>query len=260
MNKCRTIQKDLVAYLSGELDGRAVDATKRHLETCASCRQEVHWLEEVLSGARTLEPAIKNEMAAIDWEAQAERIASAAFDKRPERRSESGPIGLWLSRPGFRPVLAGLGLGIVVGALAMYLVFKGTTLRPKGGDPYVASHEFLDRVDLEIARRDTLDYLEKSQYVLLDIVESDSRTNGLAAERARDLLAKKKYLNPQLEKAQMAKAKEICDQIEFLFYELSEITSGLTDDQRRELRSLIEEKNLLLKIRLLKKELQESEV
>jgi len=78
--------------------------------------------------------------------------------------------------------------------------------------------------------------------------------------KARELLSKKKFLNPQLEKAQMAKAKEICDQIELLFYELAAVSEGLTEIERREMQNLIEDRSLLLKIRLLKKELQKSEV
>jgi hypothetical protein len=81
-----------------------------------------------------------------------------------------------------------------------------------------------------------------------------------AARETRELLSKKKFLNPQLEKARMAKAKDICDQIELLFYELTRVSEELTAAERQEIQSLIEEKNLLLKIKLLRKELQESEV
>jgi hypothetical protein len=123
----------------------------------------------------------------------------------------------------------------------------------------------LDRADIEIARRETVDYLEKSQYVLFELAQPSGdneafRLSDAAARRARELLSKKKFLNPQLEKIQMAKAKDICDQIEMLFYELSQVSESLSDEQRREIQGLIEEKNLLLKIKLLKKELQESEV
>jgi len=86
------------------------------------------------------------------------------------------------------------------------------------------------------------------------------RLSDAAAQQARELLSKKKFLNPQLERIQMAKAKDICDQIEMLFYELSPVSESLTDEQRRDIQGLIEQKNLLLKIKLLKKELQESEV
>lgn len=128
-----------------------------------------------------------------------------------------------------------------------------------------ASGEFLDRIDVEIARRETLDYLEKSQYVLLELAQSPPaggtfKLSEAAARETRELLSKKKFLNPQLEKVRMAKAKDICDQIELLFYELAQLSNDLTPAQRQEIQSLIEGKSLLLKIKLLKKELQESEV
>jgi hypothetical protein len=120
-------------------------------------------------------------------------------------------------------------------------------------------------VELEMARRETLDYLEKSQYLILDFVQSPSEkiTSGeskLASLQAKDLLSKKKYLNSQLDKFQMAKAKQILDQIELLFFELAHISEELSDSQIKEIQNMIEEKKLLLKIKLLKKELEESEV
>jgi hypothetical protein len=92
------------------------------------------------------------------------------------------------------------------------------------------SRSFLDRVELEMARRATLDYLEKSQYVLLDFIQgpiqpaSEGWRKSLASQKAKDLLMKKKYIDPQLNKFRLAKAKEICDQIEFLFFELAGIS------------------------------------
>ena len=88
----------------------------------------------------------------------------------------------------------------------------------------------------------------------------DCRLTEAAARKTRELLSKKKYLNPQLEKARMAKAKAICDQIELLFYELAQVSEHLTPVQCRGIQNMIEDKNILLKIKLLKKELQESEV
>jgi hypothetical protein len=162
-------------------------------------------------------------------------------------------------------VLAGLLLGILVGAAAMFMVYRSGALEKASPQTFFASNEFLGRVDQEIARRETLDYLEKSQYVLLELSQTqtesgDCRLTEAAARETRELLSKKKYLNPQLEKARMSKAKTICDQIELLFYELAQVSENLTPAQCRGIQNMIEEKNILLKIKLLKKELQESEV
>jgi hypothetical protein len=259
MKKCASIRSDLVAFLSGELGESARNEVQNHLENCSACRRELAGFERVLLEAQAFEPEIERVMGSVDWEAQADDIASAVRAARGGRREERGRPRFPLFRPAFRPVLAGAVLGLVVGALATFVILKGSFVQRRGGERYLASAQFLDRVDLEIARRETLDYLDKSQSLLLDIVGSGAGA-GRAAEEARELLAKKKYLNVELNKAQMAKAKAICDQIELLFYQLADVTGGLTDADRAELRSLIEEKDIFLKIRLLKRELQESEV
>jgi hypothetical protein len=79
---------------------------------------------------------------------------------------------------------------------------------------------------------------------------------AIRAERARDLVQKKRYLNAQLERYQMAKAKAICDQIELLFRELAQVSDELPAAELVRLRGFVEERQLLLKINLVKKELQ----
>jgi hypothetical protein len=265
MNTCRRIQDSLVSFLSGELAGSETERIKRHLESCPACRREFGLLEQTLRAADSLSPEIAEAVEAVDWETQAEKITSVVWKNRKPRQPAADKERFRFFAPRLKPVLAGLLLGIIIGGAATFFVFKGSLGRRNGGDRFFASGEFLDRLDVEIARRETLDYLEKSQYVLLELAQSPAeagelRLSDAAAREARELLSKKKFLNPQLEKTRMAKAKDICDQIELLFYELAQVNEGLTDAQRQELRTLIEQKNLLLKIKLLKKELQESEV
>jgi hypothetical protein len=141
----------------------------------------------------------------------------------------------------------------------MYLALRAPGGRTGRGGAYYASGEFLDRAELELARRDTVDYLEKSQYMLLDVFEAGGGALGPAsvrAERARELLQRKKYLNAQLDRFQMAKARAICDQIEVLFLELSQLSEELPAAELGRIRGLVEERQLLLKINLVKKELQ----
>jgi hypothetical protein len=265
MNTCRRIKDELVAFLGGELEERKAEEVRTHLKDCPLCRRELQLHRQVLRRAEALNPELDRVLASVDWEAQAEKTVRAVWQNRPRPLAGLEPrptLGFPLR---FRPILAGLLLGIMVGALAMFIVFRGAFKRNAGGPEFFASQEFLDRADLQIARRETVAYLEKSQYVLLELAQPAGeqepfRLSEAAARQARELLSKKKFLNPQLEKIQMAKAKDICDQIELLFYELSLVSESLSDEQRREIQSLIEQKNLLLKIKLLKKELQESEV
>lgn len=265
MSDCRQARKNLVAFRSGELESRDREWLESHLEGCPACRAELELLQRTLQSVDALKPEFDKALASIDWEETSEKIVASVWDKKERPRALPRPEKFRFFSPRLRPVLAGLLLGILIGAVAAWLVFRGGIFERKPAELFFASGDFLDRVDLEIARRETLDYLEKSQSVLLEFAQSSAADgqfwlNEAAAKKARELLSKKKFLNPQLEKTQMAKAKEICDQIEFLFYELAAVSEGLTEIERREMQNLIEDRSLLLKIRLLKKELQKSEV
>lgn len=265
MMHCRLIQKNLVAFLTGELRELDRQMVTEHLQSCPACRSELELFRQTISTADCLKSELDRALGSIDWEENSKRIVAAIGEEDGRQRARSTkekfPF-LWIR---LKPVLAGLVVGILIGASAFWFVFRGGWVSRKSTEMFFASGEFLDRVDLEIARRETLDYLERSQFVLLELIQTKpehgrSRLNEVALDQVRELLSKKKFLNPQLEKVQMAKAKEICDQIELLFYELASLSDGLSETERQEIQSRIEDKSLLLKIRLLKKELQKSEV
>ena len=171
-----------------------------------------------------------------------------------------------LVQPKWRPVYAGLLFGIIIGSLTTFLVLRSPDLQVTRSPELIFTDDFLEKAELEIARRETLEYLEKSQYLLLDFIQAPSGISGemwgdeFALEKARDLLSKKKFIDPQLDKFRMAKAKQICDQIEYLFYELTQISENLPPEDLRRIQDLIQERQLMLKIKLVKKELKNSEV
>jgi len=231
-----------------------------HLDKCPECRAETEAVERLLQETEAVRAEIRAAAASVDWETLPGLIAdrARAASRKPER-APSRPWG-WLLPLGMKPALAGLIAGLVVGAAAMYFVLRAPGSRPDRDLGFYASGEFLDRAELEMARRNTLDYLEKSQYVLLDVFGSARAGSvtpaALRSGQTRDLLARKKYLNGQLERFQMSKAKAICDQIEMLFRELSEISEEMSAAEFERIRGFVEERQLLLKINLVRKELE----
>jgi hypothetical protein len=154
--------------------------------------------------------------------------------------------------------------GVLLGAAGMFVV-----LRPRPAAPsargFSASRDSIDQVEYQLARRETLDYLDKSQFLILDFVQAPAGQarllqKGPGAQPARDMLAKKRNINLQLGSVRMAKAHEICNQIEVLFLELAAVSGDLSPADAAQIKDYIEQEQLLLKIKLLKRELQESEV
>jgi hypothetical protein len=129
-----------------------------------------------------------------------------------------------------------------------------------------ASGEFIDRAELSMAKRETIDYLEKSQALLLDFVQATPEEAGRilndesSVRRTADLLSKKRLVDAHLDDATMVKARKICDQIERLFVELSQISREISAEEAARIQQYVEDKNLLLRIKLLRGELAENEV
>jgi hypothetical protein len=267
MKNCQKVRKDIVAFLYGELSPDDRERVESHLDVCSLCREEARELEFVRKESGSLIPGLSEAMASVDWETLPGEIADKVL------RQDAGPDLLQVKKPWlsffqskWRPVYVGLISGIVIGSLATYLVLRSPGMQISQAPKLVFTSDLLEKAELEVVRRETLEYLEKSQYLLLDFVQSPSGEtgeiwrDGPTLQRARDLLSKKKFIDSQLDKFHMAKAKNICDQIEYLFYELTQISENLLPEDRKRIQDFIQDRQLMLKIKLVKKELKNSEV
>jgi hypothetical protein len=268
MMDCKKIKKDLVAFLYGELREDEKELIEAHLDACPDCKKELQHMKEVIKGADSLQEDIEKAMASVDWEVLPSRIKDAVFAKEAPLPRESWLAGIprFFFQPRLRPVYAALLIGVLLGSFITLMVIRAPLPTERETGEFLVSRDFLENVELEMARRETLDYLEESQFLLLDFIQSPSEKSAefwqseFVSQKARGLLTKKKYISPQLDKFKMAKAKAICDQIEYIFYELTQISVQLSEEEISRIQNMIEEKKLLLKIKLLKKELEQSEV
>lgn len=265
MKTCRACRTRLVDLVSETLDRNEREAIMTHLENCASCRAEKARLEKLFEAAAAGKRDADQATEGIDWEALALRIADAAEGRALGRRAGAArqrPVLAWL----FRPALAYLAAGLVIGGLTMFAVFKAGLLGPGSRPAYFVSGGFLDKTEMELARRETVDYLERSQYLLLDLSQAPASEAGsvwqkeVASGSAADLLSRKKFIDSELDKIPMAKAREICDQIEALCLELSQVSGQLDASQWKEIQDRVQQSQMLLKINLVKKELQSREI
>ena len=267
MKDCQKIRKNIVAFLYGELGPEDQVRVKAHLDVCSLCRDEAGELEFVRKESESLIPGLPKAMSSVDWETLPGKIVDEVLRQDPAPDS-SRLKKTWFSlfQPKWRPVYAGLLFGIIIGSLATYFVLNSPDLQVARAPELIFTSDFLEKAELEVARRETLEYLEKSQYLLLDFFQSQSGVSTemwrdeFPLQKARDLLSKKKFIDPQLDKFHMAKAKRICDQIEYLFYELTQISENLQPEDLKRIQDLIQDRQLMLKIRLVMKELRNSEV
>lgn len=254
--KSKKCGKAIGAYIAVGPGGEFSAAAAGHIKSCPACRREKTMIDRMLAAAGTAD--LTEARAGIDWDALAERVTDNVFSRSGRDRSPL-PKRRSALRPFLRPVMAGLLLGVIVGSLATFYALRGRGGKPSGGS-YYASDAFIERLETEAARRQLVDYLEKSRFILRDIYGSGAKLERTGLQSGREalksLLAEKRYLNPQLEKRRMVKAKLVCDQIEMLFQELLQQAPGLTVAELDRLRQLIDENNLILKINIVKKEIE----
>lgn len=268
MKDCKKTNRNLVALLYGELNEVDKKQVEDHLIECQKCKKELLELKEVYEAANTLNEEMEEALRSVDWENLPTHVAKGVFDTKPIRDGKPRRAGLWpfLFQPQFRLAYAGLLLGIIVGAIATFLVFRPSPVQFAQSGRIIAPQGFYDKMELEMARRDTIEYLDRSEYLLLDFVQSTPEKSvefwqsDFASKKAMDLLSKKKYIDVQLDKIKLAKAKLICDQIELLFFELMQISDELSAEELTKIQRFIQERQLLLKIKLVRKELRKSEV
>ncbi len=259
MKKCRKFKKAWISYLYGELEREDRKQLEAHVQACPQCQQELKGFESVLEKADRVRADMQKAMDSVDWEALPAKIAENTFRKKAK-------APWYRLHPHMRPVYAALFVGVILGVTVTLVFVRVPQVWRTGEVAFHVPQDVLEGMDVEVARRETLDYLEKSQNLLLDFIQlspaeyDEYLQNELASGQVRSLLSKKKYINQQLDTYQMAKAKAICDQIEFLFLELTQISPTLSEAELNKVQELIKERKLLLKIRLLKKELEQSEV
>lgn len=268
MKDCKGFRESLAGYVYEDLLEDERNLLEQHLVDCDDCKHELNQMKKVLIEADSLGTDMQVAMASVDWEALPDKITEKVFAESASPVPFSRVAQLWgfVVQPRLRPVYAALFIGVVLGAVLTMVVFRPSRPADLADYELIVPLAVLESMDIEMARRETLDYLEKSQYLLLDFVQLSPEYSGsswqqqFTSKRAKELLSKKKYLNQQLGKYQMAKAKAICDQIEFLFFELTQISEELSSGEIERIQKIIDERQLLLKIKLIKKELEESEV
>jgi len=262
--KCndKKIKGILVDYASKELTGREMQRVDAHLETCRDCREEYRLMQRFDEESLRLEDTCNAEMQSINWEETAQTINSAIPFKhyRPAVSRGTSFLFNWKLAG---PVLAGVFLlGIWLGYLFFHVSPYPPLLPGKKTSPGVS----LARLENTLAKKEVVHYFKQSQLVLTDLMKqcdvdgSFSWKNQLDIKRVRALLGKNRYFSQNLNHPELLGSKKLLKKIEWLLYEILMSDDSTSCQQLQRLQDYIKHERLLLKIRLVGKELSFSEV
>jgi hypothetical protein len=243
---------------AGVLEGRERDETLAHVAECRGCREEYEELRAVV--------------AAMDADPLREAgpdVPVSVLVARVEREVERSLV------PGGRPRWWLVALPAAAAALAAALVVPALVGRarppaaparaaiPPSGAGTLVTQDALDRIERNLAREQAARYLSQAGEVLVavaatgtDCDEVDGRLDvGAAPERSRELLEKRRLL-VQAGAEAIAPARGVLDDVELTLREVAGLPSCVKRHDVERLRLDVERRQLLMRIRLMTRELE----
>lgn len=275
MTPCDRHREDLAAYVYADLDGDAARAVEAHLKGCAGCREELRALQRV-THALSAEAAFPRERE-VDWDAFARATVERAvgFRARPARAARPAGLAAWWRQVWRAPGLASAAAGLLVVAGAALGTYGVLRWGPGAGAPepvLVAESaaampvrlpaSMLADIETTSARAGTQRYLAESRALLLSLLGAPIRcekdTVDIRDERAKslDLIRRQRLIADDLEALPLARARDVCRDIERLLLEIVALNDCARADQIRELKSLVEGRQIMLRLELLSEELK----
>jgi anti-sigma factor RsiW len=245
---------------AGALEGDEKAEVAAHVATCGRCRREHAALRAVVAALeadplRNAEPALP--LAALVR--RVERAVEGASAPADRRR-------WWLvALPAAAAVLAAVA---VVPPLAKRLGPRPaptvvTLPLPSSPVSGTDSQEAMARLERNVARAHAARYLSEARDVLVSVAATDLDCThganqvdvGEAPDRSRDLLARGTLL-VQDDAEAVASARAVLDDVELTLEEVAELPSCAHRQDLERLRRQVEERRLLMRIRLLTRELE----
>ncbi|HSD28763.1 MAG TPA: zf-HC2 domain-containing protein [Vicinamibacteria bacterium] len=252
-------RRRLVGLLAaGVLEGRERDEARAHLAECPRCREEHDALRAVVAAMeadplRDVEPGVPLSFLVARVEREVER---ALVPRTSPRR--------WLvALPATAAVLAAAVLvPAIVARLRPAPEAARAEIPPAEASPLL-TEEALARIERNLAREHAVRYLSEAGEVLVavaatgvDCDRADERLDvGRAPARSRELLERRAMVVRGGGEA-VSSARGVLDDVELALREVAELPSCVRRRDVERLRREVEERQLLMRIRLMTRELE----
>jgi len=250
MNSCENIKEMLVLHSERALDPENNRRVDEHLAGCVSCRAESEQIARLRGWLA--DPELFEPVQDMTWQLLPEQLAQRARTLPATRRWVLPRLGL--------PRWAWSAAAVMVLVLGIVATLR---FRAPGPPPAqtvqgaTGNDAFISRMRSAYAREATSDYLVGCQSLLLDLTSAEKKCTAgrydvaLEVARARQLLQQKRMLDAELNVSDVARARNLCDDLECFLVNLSTAQTCETRDALRIMERFIEKQQLLLRINII---------
>ena len=257
MEPCHKIRPWLEWLAADEIADRERLRADAHLRECPACRRELSGWQALLAAAGERKAIAAAESRGIDWDLVSERIIRRI---EPKANVLEMPVRRRIFR--FAPLATAATLLLLVGA-GIFLLIRTRPGIPGGPEDGGISPAAVSHLQSGLAREEVISYLRQSQLMFTDLLndcageEMASWEVRLVSRQAKELLMKKKYFQQNLPALEWLKVRDVSEKIDWLNYEILQLEGRQLCGQIGRLQRIMEKEKLLLKIRLLEKDLSD---
>lgn len=258
MKECKKVKKMMVAFLSDELGVDESRMVVAHMKTCQSCQTEYLQIQNTLGGIGYLLEDCDQAVKAEKWE-----IEVPGLNKIPMPSKRTYFPFLFT---GWKASSFALATVFIMGLLVGYFLFYSSESPETQLKRPANNGHALNRIETTLSRKQALDFFKQTQLLLTGVMEQCHFRSGIplnpnfSVGQIRTLLKKNRYFSQDLNRPELMSSKNLLNRIEFILYEMLTMDDQITCEELHRLQQLIQQERLLLKIRLIEKELTTYEV
>jgi len=253
-------------------------ALVRHLDSCPACARGWDSLRQTLDAA---DPATVFPLeAGVDWqEFKRTTVVRASAAGHERRRTDREPLHVGLPRSWPVAIAAAARLPALAAAVVVTVVLLNAWLRPAGprvarvppfpgtsggSAPLASLLESAHAMEDRLARQGAARYLSDSRSLLLNLVGAAApcrKTDGqydiaLEKEKSRQLLRRQNLYEGDLQGLEDQRLATLVRQLEAVLMEVTALDDCASARQIHDLREQIENRQFLLRIDLITREMQ----
>jgi hypothetical protein len=253
-------RKRLIEALSSEQQDRLKKGKTALSDSGDSIGQNLSELKKVQDYLYQIKDDIQNEANSVDWDQNASDILRKVKLAEIEQQETSSVLFPKLLKLPYKLGIAAVTF-LVMGFIFLYLMEKNGL----EDERLIVPGDSMERMEKTMAKNETVEYLQQSSMILSSVSSMSTRKLDNSAlrqnaEHAKNLLLKKKYLNRDLNNYELSNAQSVCNQVEYLLYDISQIKNPSDIESLNNLKNLIQNKKIMLKIKLVQSELVNNEV
>lgn len=260
MKKCKEIEDLLIDYACREISPKEMQRAEYHLKVCSACKEEYQQYQRIFKSTAYLNRDSEKLMETIDWNGNAQEISRRIRSGSSRAaRSFSFTFNI-LNWKALVPLTAAVFLlGIWLG----YVLFHSSPGQSFFQARPLGQQASLSRLETTLAQREVSSYLREAQLLLTDLMRQCDVKGAvftreqLNRKRVKMLLTRSRYFDQDLDNPRLLSSKDLLKKIEWLLYEILTLDENISCDQLQRFQDYIRQERLLLKIRLIGKDITE---